>query len=1313
MAAGDIILSDGTTITPEDLQKIAAAVTELINTNAKDPGQWEEVKSLQGITSLPVFQVVGATYKLVRVAVEILRGTDGREVELSVNQDKTYIQWRYTDGMWNNLIAVADLKGDAGETPEFRKGATGVEWKYQSESDWKTLIPFSELKWNFSDLTPEQIEQLWDNLPADVLAELQKPATEAAQTANAAAQSATQAAQSANAATQAATEATTQAQDATQKANTATEAAKTATQEATTATEAAKTATEAANTATGAANTAAQSATTATENANTATAATNEAIQKANEATSNTNTAISEANAATKRANDAAEAAEGVLSKIRPDWLAGRESPNYVKNKPEIPTLAAAPTESTLTYVNVDGTTVNYKIGDLVRFFDKDDAEDYVFYQLYDIADGKAKWKLGGSGGGGDLREKVKINLTSNQPQPDNSLIGATISVVDTGTMQSLYDGTWQGSEIKVNISPLLNVRVTVGEVEGYATPAEQTFETVIQGDRNLSFVYNACLVTVNATTNQSEHTDVAGAQITVAYDSVQKTVSSGESVKVPLGKSYTVTASDIQYYQTPSAQQLTAETASKDVSLVYNTCVLTISVTGVDFANNEATITYDSVVQTAANGASVKVPYGKNIVVSFPEIDQYSKPIDVEFVASEPNKTVTANYVASGLLLHINSNQSDKSDLASVRANVSWEGSDGVTIGDGETIGIPTGKLITITFPEVKGYKTPAQITFTNESGISEQTATYETCILTVTITGLISENVEATVTYLEVSKNLQSGDSMKVPYGEQITVSCPEVSSYAKPNDNVFTANTTTKNVEMKYVQSALEVTIDSNQSDKSDIAGIKANVSWSGGSGEIGNGEMLALPVGVEVTISFPEIEGYKKPDNIVFTHNGGLSSKSGLYETEVVTVTLSAYDSSSVSGQKVTINGQQYTYSAPVTVKIPFGTTYSVSADAKDGYEQPETQQFTANQVSRSVSLVYQELAMSVITLNQAISDSDTMVGGDVNGEVIKWIRQNSHRVLAKKTAEGKVTYCRLNDNNSNQYYDGSAAKLDGSEGDVMLILPAFSYCGTEGDNVDITFSKKPFDNSVEWDSNILIGVYESVMSGNKAYSRSGVESTRNVSQANWKRYAKARGTGYQLVDWQMHCVLGCLYYAMYGNTNCQATIGAGVSSYDKINGQTDALGMTDTKASTNGNSQSINFWGLENWWGNKFEWIDNIIVNNREWNITESDGNVRKFNAYTSDGYISKMRFGKYLDLIPTAASATDSTGFCDYYYQSSSSSRVVLRSYSYSYTYGGVAYANAAYDSSSADSDFGSRLAFRGVATEAESVAAFKALPVL
>ena len=356
---------------------------------------------------------------------------------------------------------------------------------------------------------------------------------------------------------------------------------------------------------------------------------------------------------------------------------------------------------------------------------------------------------------------------------------------------------------------------------------------------------------------------------------------------------------------------------------------------------------------------------------------------------------------------------------------------------------------------------------------------------------------------------------------------------------------------------------------------------------------------------------------------------------------------------------------------------------------------------------------------IIYIDQTIDDPFKRVTGDINEDIIKWIRQNSHRVLAKKTADGKVTYCRLKDDDGTKYYDGSAADLTGTEGDVFVKLPTFYYYGTEGDNVELHFAKEKLDdNYIEWDTNILIGAYESYNSGSKCYSRSGVESTRSVSQATWKSYAQARGKGYQLVDWQMHCVLGCLYYAMYGNTNCQATIGAGTSSYKKVNGQTDALGMTDTKASTNGNSQSINFWGLENWWGNKYEWMeeDNIGANMSTYNpVTKRTRNVAvpDYTGY----YPKKMKFGKYLDLIARSddpKDGGDSVGYCDYqYWDKASSALVVLRSYDFSNTNGGVACAGAILVSSYTSSSSGSRLAFRGVTTEEPNVSTFKSLPVL
>lgn len=360
--------------------------------------------------------------------------------------------------------------------------------------------------------------------------------------------------------------------------------------------------------------------------------------------------------------------------------------------------------------------------------------------------------------------------------------------------------------------------------------------------------------------------------------------------------------------------------------------------------------------------------------------------------------------------------------------------------------------------------------------------------------------------------------------------------------------------------------------------------------------------------------------------------------------------------------------------------------------------------------------------NIIYINQLESDPAKMISGDVNGSIIQWIRNNSHRVLAKKTGEGTMTYAVLDDNNSTLYSDGTTADLNGSEGDVFVKLPTFYYAGNDdgtgasGDNVEITFSKKPFENSIEWDTNILIGAYEAYYGNSKLQSISGVASSANISQANFKRYARNRGTGYQIVDWQMHCVLGCLFYAMYGNTDSQAVCGVGTGSYTKATGQTNTLGMNDTIASVNGNDQSINFWGLENWWGNKIEWMEGMNSTAALYVETEDPDPFPGRNFYwpRSTSFGRHFRFGRYLDLAcDTSDNGNVSTYYCDMNYGPNNASLILARSCYVSYMHGGVAYAFASYGASSTSSYCGSRLAFRGECVESESVAAFKALPVL
>ena len=120
MAAGDIIIEDGV-ITASILDKIASEVEQRLASTAKDPGEYEEVSSLTGVSSMPVFQASGNVYRLVRVAVSILHGKDGREVSFRVSDE--YIQWRYTDGDWQSLISLAELRKPAEEATAAAKVA--------------------------------------------------------------------------------------------------------------------------------------------------------------------------------------------------------------------------------------------------------------------------------------------------------------------------------------------------------------------------------------------------------------------------------------------------------------------------------------------------------------------------------------------------------------------------------------------------------------------------------------------------------------------------------------------------------------------------------------------------------------------------------------------------------------------------------------------------------------------------------------------------------------------------------------------------------------------------------------------------------------------------------------------------------------------------------------------------------------------------------------------------------------------------------------------------------------------------------------
>lgn len=143
-------------MTTEEIRDLAAQVKELIAAQARDLSQYEEVTDISQVSTLPGLKGTGTAATLVRVAMKLLKGADGKTPELRA--DGTNLLWRSEgDGQWQTLCSLEALRG---AKVQLRKGGTGIEWKYDNTTEWMTLIPVDELAFKYDDLTREQKAEL-------------------------------------------------------------------------------------------------------------------------------------------------------------------------------------------------------------------------------------------------------------------------------------------------------------------------------------------------------------------------------------------------------------------------------------------------------------------------------------------------------------------------------------------------------------------------------------------------------------------------------------------------------------------------------------------------------------------------------------------------------------------------------------------------------------------------------------------------------------------------------------------------------------------------------------------------------------------------------------------------------------------------------------------------------------------------------------------------------------------------------------------------------------------------------------------------
>jgi len=252
------------------------------------------------------------------------------------------------------------------------------------------------------------------------------------------------------------------------------------------------------------------------------------------------------------------------------------------------------------------------------------------------------------------------------------------------------------------------------------------------------------------------------------------------------------------------------------------------------------------------------------------------------------------------------------------------------------------------------------------------------------------------------------------------------------------------------------------------------------------------------------------------------------------------------------------------------------------------------------------------------------------------------------------------------------YEGEAGfKRDGSSGDVMLEIPKFYYKVTDDgtnrylqlsdvslDGFSIAPRHAPCADYPNGLDKIYVGAYEST-SGYKSIS--GAAPLVNLTRAQFRAGFAGRGAGYCQADWATQFEIQILYLIETAHLNSQLVVGNGnVNSPAAINtgGSDSVAGMTGC-ADKDSPSIAVKYRGLENLWGNIFEWRDGINFDDgliyvctnpsKYADDTAADYTALSYSKAPSDGYISAIGLDANIPWaqLPTAVAGSDSTYLCD------------------------------------------------------------------
>lgn len=298
-------------------------------------------------------------------------------------------------------------------------------------------------------------------------------------------------------------------------------------------------------------------------------------------------------------------------------------------------------------------------------------------------------------------------------------------------------------------------------------------------------------------------------------------------------------------------------------------------------------------------------------------------------------------------------------------------------------------------------------------------------------------------------------------------------------------------------------VNISVATNQSGHADIMGVEVTLTilqdgktmketWQG------NDLLMRVPRGADYKVSFSEVADYRKPSDYTGKAEAGRSvSIDAKYETEVVTVSVSAENGASVAGQVITINGKTHTLDASgkATQKVAYGTQYTITASGKDSYFTPETITRTAQSPAYGASMYY-ALANETLTVN---------VSGLSSGFTIT-VKDDSGNTLGTSTS-AKATFAIPNGTK----YTVSASSVTGYN---VSGGGTYTAVGGSSNTVNIAYTLKTYTLTVKV-SGLSSGFSVSVVNGGTTTSQTATSKTYTVTHGASYSVTGGAVTGYNV------------------------------------------------------------------------------------------------------------------------------------------------------------------------------------------------------